>query len=395
MLRTRGHLAILAVALLPAGCGWSSEQDVLGAVTQPPAATAAQVANGPPSTTPTAPSSPTTGTGSQPAPPPASRAPGEVIGQRLVSGYVGGRPTASILRAVRSGQLGGVILFSDNVPTLAAARRAVTSIEAAAAKGGAPPPLILIDQEGGIVKRLESLPPTRDPAQIGAAPSPSAAAKREGRATGRALRKLGITVNLAPVVDVPTGPETFLGTRAFSTERRTVARAGCAFADGLADAGVAATLKHFPGLGRASGNTDFSKIVVPASGAQIRADLSAYRRCADTVAFVMLSSASYPALGINRPAVLVPKTYRLLESTGFRGLTISDAFDTPAIAGQERPAMAALRSGLDILLYGQNESGARNAYRRLVGDLKAGRIDRAQAERVAARIAAFKQSLER
>ena len=382
----------MVAALLPAGCGGSSEQDVLGAVTQAPAATAAQVANGPPSTTPTA---ATTETGSQPAPPPARPAPGEVIGQRLVSGYVGGRPPTSILRSVRRGQLGGVILFADNVPTLAAARRAVTSIKTAAAKGGAPPPLILIDQEGGTVKRLESLPPARDPAQIGAALSPSTAAKREGRATGKALRKLGITVNLAPVVDVPTGPESFLGTRAFSTERRTVARAGCAFAEGLAEAGVAATLKHFPGLGRASGNTDFSKIVVPASGPQIRADLTAYRRCGDTVAFVMLSSASYPALGIDRPAVLVPKTYRLLESTGFRGLTISDAFDTPAIAGQERPALAALRSGLDILLYGQNESGARNAYRRLVGDVKAGRIDRAQAERVAARIAAFKQRLER
>lgn len=391
-MRTRGHLAIVAAALLPAGCGWSSEQDVLGAVTQPPAATAAQVANGPPSTTPMP---PTTETGSQTPPPPARPAPGELVGQRLVSGYVGGRPTASILRAVRRGQLGGVILFSDNVPTLAAARRAVASIETAASKGGAPPPLILIDQEGGMVKRLESLPPIRAPARIGSAPSPSVAAKREGRATGRALRKLGITVNLAPVVDVPTGSDTFLGTRAFSTERGTVARAGCAFAEGLADAGVAATLKHFPGLGRASGNTDFSKIVVPASGAQIRADLTAYRRCGDTVAFVMLSSASYPALGIDRPAVLVPKTYRLLDATGFRGLTISDAFDTPAIAGQTRPALAALSSGLDILLYGQDESGARNAYRRLVGDLKAGRLGREKAEKVAARIAAFKQNLGR
>lgn len=315
------------------------------------------------------------------------------VGQRIVTGYRGVRPPASVLRAVRAGRLGGVILFRDNVPTPAAARRAIRSLQAAARAGGRPPLLIMVDQEGGEVRRLPTLPPHVSPARMGASSGPAATAEAHGRRTGAALRRLGVNVNLAPVADVPDGPANFLGERAFSRSRDVVARAACGFAAGLSATGVAPTLKHFPGLGRAGGNTDLQAVSVPAGRGALAADLAAYKRCAPTVPLVMLSSAAYPALGIGGPAVLDRRAYRLLATTGFKGLTITDAFDTPSIAGHFRPARRALSAGVDLLLYGQNEAGARQAYARLLEDARAGRLSNRTLRAKAERVVAFKQSL--
>jgi beta-N-acetylhexosaminidase len=315
------------------------------------------------------------------------------IGQRIITGYHGATPPASVLRAVRAGRVGGVILFGENVPTVPAARSAVRAVKRAAAAGRRPEPLIMIDQEGGQVRRLPTLPPTLSPAQMGATSGPAATAEHQGRLTGAALRRLGITVDLAPVADVPLGTSSFLGERAFSRSRDVVARAACGFAEGLARSKVAATLKHFPGLGRAGGNTDLRPVDVTGGRAELEADLSAYRRCARTTPLVMISSATYPRLGIDAPAVLDRSTYRLLDSTGFRGLTITDAFDTPAVATQVRPALKALRAGVDLLLYGMDQRGAAQAYSRLLADARAGRLSRGQVRARADRIVAFKRRL--
>src|SRR5438552_251341 len=82
-------------------------------------------------------------------------------------------------------------------------------------------------------------------------PGSAAAAQRAGFYTGRYLRGVGVDVDLAPVLDAPDSPQSFLGSRAFSEDPAVVASVGTAFAKGLQDARVAATAKHFPGLGTA------------------------------------------------------------------------------------------------------------------------------------------------
>ncbi len=319
---------------------------------------------------------------------------GRELGQRIVTGYHGTRPTDSVLRAVRDGTVGGVILFGENVPTLAAARSAIAALRQAAAEGHQPYLLVMIDQEGGRVKRLPSLPPDLSPAQMGAAPDPAITATAQGLATGRALRSVGVNVDLAPVADVPVGSSSFLGTRTFSRVPRIVASGACAFAAGLGRTGVAATLKHFPGLGQAPGNTDLMPVRVTASTGQVRTALGAYRLCGRSMQMVMISSASYPALGIVDPASLDPQTYRILASLGFTGITITDEFDTPAIANEHRPALAALKAGVDLLLYGPDESGARRAYAKLLGDARSGALSAAGLAATATRILAFKRRLK-
>lgn len=316
----------------------------------------------------------------------------QLIGQRIVTGYVGTTPPRTVLRAVRAGRLGGVILFTNNMPTPDVARRAITKLQSWAAAGGQPPVFVMIDQEGGIVQRLPQIPPHRSPQQIGRSSDPEVLAQAEGRDTGRALKKLGFNVNLAPVVDVTKVRNSFLGNRSYGRSAAVVADAGCGFARGNETGGVAATFKHFPGLGRAGADTDFSDVTINASEAQIRSDWKAYEQCPDVPSFVMVSSARYPKLGIDRPASLEKRAYELLAGTGFKGLTITDALETPQFGPGANTARSALKAGVDVLLWGQAYSAAMRARARLVADFKAGRLTRKQLEPGVDSIIALKQS---
>lgn len=363
-----------AMALALAGCGSSDSASDTERLPAPTTSTAA-----PDGTTTTAPAA-------EPIPL------GEAIGQMIVTRYYGPDPTPTVLATLREGRAGGIMLYADNVPSKTVIRRAVRQLVRATDEGGHPRPLILIDQEGGDVKRLKSIPPDLSGAEMGAASSPAAEARRQGEKTARALRGMGINVNLAPVADVARRSSTFLAKRPFSHSPTVVARAACGFVEGLQSEGVSAALKHFPGLGRAGdGDTDLGVVTIDASAAEIERDLAAYERCGADVDFVMLSSAAYPALDIPRQAVLVPRTYELLRELGFQGLTVSDALDTPSFADVDRPALQAARAGLDVLLYSSGEDPARIAFDQLNADVRSGRLPRERVEQAARRILDFKE----
>jgi beta-N-acetylhexosaminidase len=310
------------------------------------------------------------------AEPPLSRA----VGRKIVTGMAGTFPSRALRARARKGQVGGVILFGPNVgPGLG---RAIASLQAAARAGGNPPLLIAVDQEGGEVKRLQTLPPSRAPAAMTAT-----TAGPEGAATGRALHARGINVDLAPVADVNHG--SFLGSRSFGGAPGAVAAAACAFAAGVESAGVNATLKHFPGLGRTRSNTDLGAVTIGASAAALRADLEPYRRCASRARLVMLSNATYPAFDASRPAVLSRRvvTGLLRDELGFRGVTISDTLAAPGVASSTT-AVRASRAGVDILLYADERTSAL-AYRNVLGAARAGSLSPAAVRAAAARIDAL------
>lgn len=104
----------------------------------------------------------------------------------------------------------------------------------------------------------------------------------------------------------------------------------------------------------------------------------------------MVASATYPKLGITSPAVMNRRAYDLLAETGFTGLTVSDALDTPSIEGRSRAEFRSLRAGLDLLLYAQTRGAAARAHRALMRELRAGRLKRAGLEADAARVIEFK-----
>src|SRR5262249_50726163 len=156
-------------------------------------------------------------------------------------------PPSYVRRVLHDGHAAGAILFRDNV-TVPDQLRALTTALRKSGKAAGAMPIVCVDQEGGEIRIVPWAPPANAPA--GQAP-PSAA-----RAPGNALRGLGINVALAPVADVPSVPGAVMESRAFSRSPQRTASAVSAAIKGWRAAGVAPTVKHFPGLGATTVNTD-------------------------------------------------------------------------------------------------------------------------------------------
>lgn len=202
-------------------------------------------------------------------------------------------------------------------------------------------------------------------------------------------------MDLAPVADVERVSGSFLGTRSFGSAPETVAAEACAFAKGIASEHVIYTLKHFPGLGRASANTDVAPVSIDVAPEEMRVDYAAYRACGRApLAAVMISSAIYPALTGPLPAVMSPLTYQreLPDATGTsQAVTISDDLQSAAIAAQRAPARHAIDAGLDLLLYAQTEEASARAYAALLDEARSGVLSRARVKAAYRAIIALKQ----
>lgn len=319
----------------------------------------------------------------------------QLVGERLFVRMNGTVPSPAFLRRIRRGEVGGVVLFGPNIRTRSQVRSLVRRLEAAARAGGVPEPLVAIDQEGGIVKRLQSAPPFRSAPQIGATGS-TRVARSEGLATARSLRALGIDIDFAPVVDVPHSASSFIAPRAFGGSPSLVRRLGGAFADGLQRGGVAATFKHFPGLGSAPANTDFASAVVTAPRSRLERELVPYRRA--RARLVMLATAVYPAYAQGVPAAFSRRIVtRLLRTRlGYGGLIVTDDLETPAVRAYTSPAEGAVKSiaaGADMALVVGSEAGGRAAFARLLAAARGGRLDRAELEVSHARVQALRAAL--
>lgn len=290
--------------------------------------------------------------------PSAGLPPGQLAGQRMVAGFEGAKPPRALRKAIRLGRIGGVILFSDNLPDRQAARRLTRRLQAIPRPERLRrfPLLIMVDQEGGLVKRLSGAPKSSAGGMGRRGP---AYARRQGLLTGRNLRNVGINMNLAPVLDVARPGGDILATdRAFGMTVRRVSRTAIPFAEGLEAAGVASTAKHFPGLGMIRLNTDFAVQRVRLGRARLRRiDEAPYRPFTATGGdAVMVGTAIYTAFG-SRPAAFNRRIVRgeLRGRIGFDGVTITDALGTvaaTAFGGPRKTSVAAARAGVDLLLFG-------------------------------------------
>lgn len=261
--------------------------------------------------------------------------------------------------------MGGVLLLGRW--RSAAVMTATTAELQRAACTTGEPLLVAVDQEGGVVRRLPWAAPTLAPDQMRTA----AEADRQAAAASKALRSAGVDVDFAPVADTPGSPRSFLGSRAFSRTPSVVAALTAAFVSGLQQSGIAATAKHFPGLGQAGANTDVKAIAIRAGAATLERGLLPFRRAiAAGVRLVMVSSAAYPALDASRlPAVFSSRivTGLLRQQLGFTGVVVSDALDAPAGRAMPHAATRAVAAGVDLLVFG-HESSSEQAYATLVAD---------------------------
>src|SRR5262249_30182140 len=147
----------------------------------------------------------------------------------------------------------------------------------------------------------------------------------------------------------------FIFSRAFATTPGAVASRGVAFAQGLVAGGVAATAKHFPGLGRLTNSTDYAPETVPASKTALAGDLIPFRRGVGAgVPGVMAGTAVYPAYGDALPAACSPfvVTQLLRGRLHFGGVVLSDDLDTAGVAARIPPVQAtvqAVKAGVDMV----------------------------------------------
>ena len=307
----------------------------------------------------------------------------QLIGQKLVVRMDGTTPSANLLGRIRRGEVGGIILFGSNITTAYALRTLTAKLRAAATAGGRPKLLIAVDQEGGPVKRIPWAPPTLTPWQMGTLGLASVA-HTQGQKTGGALRGLGINVDLAPVADVPASTSSFmyLQGRTWSFSAIRTSGVANAFATGLESAHVQPVMKHFPGIGFATRNTDSWVVTIGSSRAALASGLIPYQHAiAQGIPMIMLSNATYMAYDRSHAAgwssAIVGALLR--HDLGFTGVTITDGLDGTAKARGVTPsslAIAAALAGTDMILTTGSESSTRLVYAALVREATAARIPR-------------------
>lgn len=296
-----------------------------------------------------------------PAPISARLTPRQLAGERVIYSYPGLTPPASLIRAIRAGQAGGVVFFSQNISSRSQLKAVAAQLQVAARRSPVKLPLLLMtDQEGGLVRRLPGAPIYSEK-QIGQLSDAAAAARRAGRGAGLNLRGAGLNLNLSPVLDVYRQAGNFIDQygRSYGSNPHLVSALGAAFITKQQQAGVAATAKHFPGLGAAgrSQNTDAGRVTLSTPLSQIRdIDELPYRAAISAhLDLVMVSWARYQALDSARPAGLSAKVVlgELRGRLRFRGVTITDALEAGALKGfggtAERAYLAA-GAGMDLIL---------------------------------------------
>jgi beta-N-acetylhexosaminidase len=259
----------------------------------------------------------------------------------------------------RDAQPFGFILFARNCEAPDQIRALCDSLRDSIGASNAP---ILIDQEGGRVARLK--PPhwrARPPARwFGELFERSPIEGREAtylcaRLIANDLRGLGVTVNCAPVLDVPVaGAHDIIGDRAFSSDPATVIELGRIVLDGHLDGGVLPVIKHIPGHGRALADSHLALPTVTANAKELSAHDFVTFRALNHAPIAMTAHVVYQAIDANRPATTSARVVHsvIRGEIGFRGLLISDDLSMAALQGPlATRTKTAMLAGCDIALH--------------------------------------------
>lgn len=309
--------------------------------------------------------------------------------QTMSVAFHGRTITAHLERMIREKHVGGVVIFRENVEDAAALRRLTSDLQRIAREARIPPLLIAIDQEGGPVVRVSrgvAVPPAQ--MALAAAPDPHAAVRRAALLVARELRALGVNWQLAPVADVNDEPlNPIIGNRAFGSDARAVGALVATAVRAYAEAGLLCCAKHFPGHGSATIDSHDELPEIFSPRARLDAvELAPFRAAiAAGVPSIMSAHLTVPALGASQqPATLSRSvmTDLLRGELGFTGLSVTDDLEMGALArsgGQALASVAALRAGVDYLLFRFDESAQLEGHRLLVeailsATLPAGRL---------------------
>ncbi|MBO0997685.1 glycoside hydrolase family 3 C-terminal domain-containing protein [Bacillus sp. SD075] len=285
-------------------------------------------------------------------------------GEEKATGFI--EMNSEVASIIKKYHLGGVILFAENVVDTEQTVRLTDGLQMASPDL---PLFITIDQEGGIVTRLQTGTNLPGNMALGAARKGSYA-YQSGVIIGKELSSLGINVNFGPSVDVNNNPgNPVIGVRSFGSDPELVSNLGIQTIKGLQNQNMIATTKHFPGHGDTAVDSHYGLPLVSHDKERLRSiELVPFQRAINAgVDMMMTAHVQFPAVDdttyiskqdgqeIMVPATLSHKviTGLLREEMGFNGVVVTDALNMKAIAdnfGQEEAVVLALKSGVDIAL---------------------------------------------
>lgn len=287
----------------------------------------------------------------------------ERVGQLLMVGVSSTGTSQSDREIIGRTRAGSVILLGNTAAGVQPIRRVVGRVRDAASSPEGVTVMLAADQEGGLVQRLKGPGFTRIPSASLQARQSDAKLRRNSYDWGRQLEAAGINANLAPVADVVPATMMWMNQpigqlrRGYGSSPKTVAAKVTAFTEGMNRAGIATAVKHFPGLGKVRGNTDYVTRVVDRTTTRHDDALAGFRAAvAADVDMVMVSSAFYSKIDDEHRAafssVIIGEMLR--EDLGFTGVVISD--DMAAVAMRTLPpderGLRFVRAGGDMLIVG-------------------------------------------
>ena len=276
------------------------------------------------------------------------------VGQLFVVGLAGSVLDSATAQAIRTYHFGSVSFIATDtagVAGVASVTRAVQSLSSAQATGGTRF-FVAANQEGGEVQALQGPGFSTMPSAVAQGMLPPAELRGLARTWGSELRAAGVNLNFAPVMDVVPAADTSQNApigqlmREFGPTPAVVASHGVAFIRGMAQAGEATTAKHFPGLGRVRGNTDFSANVIDTVTTIDDPYLQTFQRAIDAgVPLVMVALATYTRIDPRHLAVFSPVVMRtmLRDRMHFGGVIISDDLGAAQAVASVPPGSRAVR----------------------------------------------------
>ncbi len=285
--------------------------------------------------------------------------------------------------------IGGVFLHGEGTKELTDGR--LKRLAAASVR-----PLVSADDEGGRVQRIDALAGSLRSARKQAQTLSPDEVRALARKRGERLLQYGITMDLAPVVDLG-GSNPAIGNRSYGSRPDTVTRYAGAFAAGLRDAGVMPTLKHFPGHGHAVGDSHEGEAVTPPVGSLRERDWEPFRALSATGVAVMMGHLTVPGLSTKGlPSSLDPAVYRVLRTEiGFSGLVVTDELsDMKAVRdrfGLREALRRALAAGADLALFFAEPDRVPKLLDKLQADIEHGRLAESRVREAAGRVLTAKK----
>ncbi|WP_063565675.1 beta-N-acetylhexosaminidase [Paenibacillus sp. O199] len=322
------------------------------------------------------------------------------VGQMFMCGFHGQHADEQVHRLIRDYHVGGVIYFRRNVESVDQINRLSTDLQAIAAEAGDLPLMISVDQEGGMVARIDKEGVTQVPGNmaLGATGNPDYTLEC-AQILGQELKSIGIDMNLAPVLDVNNNVlNPVIGVRSYGENAESVASHGAAAIKGYQSRGVAATAKHFPGHGDTAVDSHLGMVTVPHERNRLdEVELLPFHRAIEAgVDAIMTAHVIFPAIEPEPiPATLSRKvlTGLLREEMGFDGIIITDCLEMHAISkpyGVAEAAIRAVEAGADLILVSHTLQDQVSAVEAVVEAVRTGRVDEGTINQALERIISWK-----